>query len=78
MTVRGPWRWVLAGLLSSACETDIVDPVLLHTPAVETHADTFATSASCRSCHPDAYDTWQATYHRTMTQRAGLIGHDLT
>ena len=55
----------------SSCDTDIADPVLRHTPEVETHSDTFATSASCRACHPDAYDTWQATYHRTMTQRAG-------
>jgi predicted CXXCH cytochrome family protein len=27
-------------------------------------------SDACRSCHPDAYDSWHETYHRTMTQVA--------
>lgn len=30
----------------------------------------FATSETCRSCHPDAYASWRRTYHRTMTQVA--------
>ena len=30
----------------------------------------FVTSDNCRSCHPNAYDTWHASYHRTMTQLA--------
>src|SRR5262245_16559184 len=30
-----------------------------------------AASASCRSCHPEHYDSWHRTYHRTMTQVAG-------
>ncbi|MSR21839.1 MAG: hypothetical protein EXR91_12850 [Gemmatimonadetes bacterium] len=30
----------------------------------------FATSNTCRACHPDQYDTWHASYHRTMTQAA--------
>lgn len=28
----------------------------------------FVTSDACRKCHPQAYSTWHATYHRTMTQ----------
>ncbi|MCA9546678.1 MAG: hypothetical protein KC613_19870, partial [Myxococcales bacterium] len=28
------------------------------------------TSAACRACHPAAYASWQASYHRTMTQPA--------
>jgi predicted CXXCH cytochrome family protein len=28
-------------------------------------------SVSCRPCHPDHYDTWRRTFHRTMTQEAG-------
>lgn len=30
----------------------------------------FATSSTCRACHPDAYDAWHRSYHRTMTQLA--------
>jgi hypothetical protein len=28
------------------------------------------TSTACRSCHPREYETWHASYHRTMTQIA--------
>jgi len=31
--------------------------------------DDFVGSATCRSCHLDHYDSWEATFHRTMTQR---------
>src|SRR5438105_3087422 len=27
-------------------------------------------SGACRSCHPDQYSSWFASYHRTMTQQA--------
>ena len=30
--------------------------------------DNFASSDSCRSCHPKHYTSWHQTYHRTMTQ----------
>jgi predicted CXXCH cytochrome family protein len=30
----------------------------------------YVSSAACATCHPDAYATWHATYHRTMTQPA--------
>jgi hypothetical protein len=30
----------------------------------------FATSASCRACHPTEYDAWHRSFHRTMTQVA--------
>ena len=30
----------------------------------------FTTSAACRECHQKQYDSWHATYHRTMTQVA--------
>ncbi|MCA9216267.1 MAG: hypothetical protein KDB27_24530 [Planctomycetales bacterium] len=33
-------------------------------------ADGFVSSHSCRSCHPQEYSTWHASYHRTMTQLA--------
>lgn len=28
----------------------------------------YVTSQTCKPCHPDAYRTWHASYHRTMTQ----------
>lgn len=28
----------------------------------------YVTSDTCRACHPRTYDTWYASYHRTMTQ----------
>ncbi len=37
---------------------------------VEVRSDGYLSSDACRSCHPDAYQTWHDTYHRTMTQLA--------
>lgn len=33
--------------------------------------DGYTSSVACRSCHPDQYASWHASYHRTMTQVAG-------
>ncbi len=30
----------------------------------------FASSSSCRECHPDEHGSWSRTYHRSMTQLA--------
>lgn len=30
----------------------------------------YVSSSSCRSCHPGSYESWHATFHRTMTQLA--------
>lgn len=38
-------------------------------PHQRPHAE-FATSDSCRSCHPGEYSTWHDSYHRTMAQIA--------
>ncbi len=32
--------------------------------------DGYVSSDTCRACHPKEYDSWQQTYHRTLTQRA--------
>jgi len=32
--------------------------------------DGYVSSDSCRSCHPSEYDSWHASYHRTMTTLA--------
>jgi hypothetical protein len=36
----------------------------------EQHPGGYVTSDQCRSCHPAEYDTWHASFHRTMTTRA--------
>ncbi|SVB77760.1 uncharacterized protein METZ01_LOCUS230614 [marine metagenome] len=36
----------------------------------QTMGQGFTTSATCQSCHPDQYDSWHRSYHRTMTQAA--------
>jgi len=41
----------------------------LRTPALGPR-DGFASSDSCRACHPGQYETWHDSFHRTMTQRA--------
>jgi len=46
--------------------TSILDQ---HTPH-QVSADGYVSSASCRDCHQAQHDTWHASYHRTMTQRA--------
>ncbi len=37
---------------------------------VENPKNNYTGSNSCRSCHPDQYDSWHRSYHRTMTQPA--------
>lgn len=37
---------------------------------VEVISREYVSSESCRSCHPSNYETWHASYHRTMTQIA--------
>ena len=37
---------------------------------VQDAGDGYATSDTCRSCHPSQYDTWYDSFHRTMTQVA--------
>ena len=37
---------------------------------VQVNGDGYITSETCRSCHPDQYDTWYGSFHRTMTQVA--------
>ena len=33
-------------------------------------ANGYTSSATCRKCHPQAFASWHASFHRTMTQRA--------
>jgi hypothetical protein len=36
----------------------------------EVHQDGYVSSQPCRACHPQQYDTWRASFHRTMTRIA--------
>jgi hypothetical protein len=47
----------------------IETPEELHRPVELTRED-YVSSNACRSCHPDQYSTWEASWHRTMTQVA--------
>src|SRR5262245_24216928 len=37
---------------------------------IQVDSDGYASSQTCRSCHPSQYETWRASFHRTMTQIA--------
>jgi hypothetical protein len=43
------------------------DPTEAQRP-IEVVREEFAPATTCRSCHPHYYETWHASYHRTMTQ----------
>lgn len=53
---------ILGGLVWRATAADLQRPSLDLSPIPYTG------SRTCRSCHVEAYTTWQRTYHRTMTQ----------
>lgn len=40
-----------------------------HRP-VDVLGEGYVSSAECRSCHPNQYQSWSSSYHRTMTQVA--------
>ena len=40
-----------------------------HRP-IQVLRDGYVSSIRCRTCHPQQYASWHASYHRTMTQVA--------
>jgi len=62
-----PARTVGLGLLY-ACGQQPIE----HRPADRSAeaGDAYASSRACAGCHPDAFDSWWGSYHRTMTQPA--------
>ena len=40
------------------------------TAPLEIAGEGYSTSDACRSCHPNEYASWYASYHRTMTRPA--------
>ena len=54
-----------------------VDEGLREALPAQAESTDFTTSNTCQSCHPDQYDSWHRSYHRTMTQVAttgGVLG----
>jgi predicted CXXCH cytochrome family protein len=60
----------LGGLLIGPLRSPKPDPALIEALPRSSTDGGFATSASCRSCHPQEYASWHASYHRRMTQPA--------
>jgi hypothetical protein len=54
---------VAARLEHGAVAVDLATPRDLHGAA-------YAGSVACRRCHPDHYQSWYRTFHRTMTAEA--------
>lgn len=77
----GPRRWLPLALaivaialshawqIRSARRTATLSEAHSRVPASGKSPD-YATSDSCRSCHPDQYASWHQSFHRTMTQEA--------
>ena len=74
-------RWLIVGMGVVACTAGVVlfwnpsqDPERpTESPAALPHRDLdgrYASSSSCRSCHPREHASWHRSYHRTMTQEA--------
>ena len=60
---------LIASYAQSASETEARAERDRHRP-VEKRAHGYVSSRECRSCHPQHYDSWFHSYHRTMTQPA--------
>jgi hypothetical protein len=45
------------------------ESTISHRPA-QIASDGYVSSNTCQACHPDQYNSWHASYHRTMTQVA--------
>ena len=73
----GQVRTALATTTVDVTSEDVATPNLFSTkpqPAnrpIATASDGFVASDQCRDCHAEQYETWHASYHRTMTQVAG-------
>lgn len=59
LALAGGWLWQPGG--DRALEEGLPAPL---------EESDYATSDTCRACHPGAYEAWHRSFHRTMTQRA--------
>lgn len=66
-------RWALTKRPKTPVDNGASGPsseqLALHTPAV-VPGNGYVTSAACQSCHARNCDTWQSSFHSTMTQPA--------
>lgn len=80
LAARGA-RWPIRALVTMAFATSTVWVSLVFARPAADHelalpspvvgpAEGFASSDTCRSCHPAQYATWHDSFHRTMTQQA--------
>jgi hypothetical protein len=61
----------VAMLVAPFCVPTAADAELRESLPTIGAGEGFASSDSCGSCHPQQYDSWYNTFHRTMTQVAG-------
>jgi hypothetical protein len=59
----------LGGAAVFSRERTPLEPSVDNRP-IQLAQDGYVSSATCKACHPNQYDTWYASYHRTMTQVA--------
>jgi hypothetical protein len=50
-------------------ETPLPEHAVANRP-IQVTDEGYTSSQTCQACHPDQYNTWYASYHRTMTQVA--------
>ena len=65
IAIAGAIFWRSETKLETVPETKLAE----HRP-LEVLADGYVSSNECQSCHEKNYDSWQSSYHRTMTQLA--------
>jgi hypothetical protein len=68
--VAASWGLASAVLIGAAlANREPPRPLAPEDVPLEVADDEYRSSGVCRSCHPEQYETWHASYHRTMTQR---------
>ena len=68
-TVLALFVVALGWSIYDARERQAPDSRITHRP-IEVQDDGYASSDTCRACHPSQYASWRASFHRTMTQLA--------
>ena len=65
----GAWTAVSAWSSINPRNSWVSEPQITGRP-IRSAGDDFATSKTCKACHPHKYATWDASYHQSMTQVA--------
>ncbi|MBI2946408.1 MAG: hypothetical protein HYY23_02105 [Verrucomicrobia bacterium] len=76
------WAWVPVAVVGSSMlllglvwnnlknqQAKVQSAKFMHVPRQE-RQNGYVTSDHCQACHPDEYDSWHRSFHRTMTQYA--------